>query len=97
MPVRLLFDVRWAFRSYLRTPGLTITILLTLALGVGATLASFSLVDALLLRPLGGVVRPYELVRVAAADERNDGSRWRSGVSAMDADNVDTLGCRVDA
>jgi len=72
MIVRLMFDVRWAFRSYLRTPGLTITLLITLALGVGATLASFSLVDALLLRPLGGVARPHELVRIAAVDDRNE-------------------------
>ncbi len=69
---RLLFDVRWALRSYLRTPGLTITLLLTLALGVGATLATFSLVDALLLRSLGGVVHPNELVRIAAVDDRNE-------------------------
>lgn len=72
MIARLIFNVRWAFRSYLRTPGLTITLLLTLALGVGATLATFSLVDALLLRSLGGVVHPNELVRIAAADDRNE-------------------------
>jgi putative ABC transport system permease protein len=72
MIARLMFNVRWAFRSYLRTPGLTITLLLTLALGVGATLATFSLVDALLLRSLGGVVHPHELVRIAAVDDRNE-------------------------
>jgi predicted permease len=70
MLARLLFDIRWTLRSYLKTPGLTITLLLTISLGGGATLASFSIVDALLLRPLGGVARPDELVRVAAADER---------------------------
>lgn len=69
---KLILDIRWAFRSYLKTPGLTITLLLTLTLGVGATLASFSLVDALLLRPLGGVVRPQELVRIAPIDDRNE-------------------------
>lgn len=69
---RLFNDVRWAFRSYVRTPGLTITLLLTLMLGAAATLATFSLVDALLLRPLGGVVHPEELVRIAPADDRNE-------------------------
>lgn len=72
MIARLIFNIRWALRSYLRTPGLTITLLLTLALGVGATLATFSLVDALLLRSLGGVVHPNELVRIAAVDDRNE-------------------------
>ena len=72
MITRVLYDVRWALRTYLRAPSLTITLLLTLALGVGTTLATFSLVDALLLRPLGGVARPGELVRVAAADDRNE-------------------------
>jgi predicted permease len=41
-------------------------------LGAAATLATFSLVDALLLRPLGGVVHPEELVRIAPADDRNE-------------------------
>lgn len=68
----LLFDFRWAFRSYIRTPALTITLLLTLMLGAAATLATFSLVDALLLRPLGGVGHPDELVRIAAMDDRNE-------------------------
>jgi predicted permease len=69
---RLWHDVRWAMRSYLATPGLTLTILVTLALGLGASLASFSLINALLLRPLGGVLRPQELVRVGALDASDD-------------------------
>ena len=69
---RLLYDIRWAFRSYIRTPALTVTLLLTLMFGAAATLATFSLVDALLLRPLGGVAHPEELVRIAPADDRND-------------------------
>ncbi|HKG46743.1 MAG TPA: ABC transporter permease [Pyrinomonadaceae bacterium] len=46
--------------------------LLTLMLGAAATLATFSLVDALLLRPLGGVAQPEQLVRIAPADDRNE-------------------------
>jgi hypothetical protein len=65
---RLRYDLRWAARSCTKTPGLTLTIVVTVALGVGASLASFSLVNTLLLRPIGGVVRPGELVRIAAAD-----------------------------
>jgi predicted permease len=47
-------------------------LLLTLMLGAAATLATFSLVDALLLRPLGGVAHPEELVRIAPSDDRNE-------------------------
>jgi putative ABC transport system permease protein len=45
-------DVRFAFRSLSRDRLLALTILATLALGIGATTAFFSIVDAVLLRPL---------------------------------------------
>ncbi|MEJ2540138.1 MAG: ABC transporter permease [Gemmatimonadota bacterium] len=48
----LWMDVRVGARQWTRTPGVTIVALLTLALGIGATTAIFSLVDGILLRPL---------------------------------------------
>ena len=47
----LLQDVRYAIRSLRRTPGLTIFVVITLALGIGMTAATFSMVDGLIFRP----------------------------------------------
>ena len=45
-------DLKFAFRSLARTKGLALTVILTLALGIGANAAIFSLVRGVLLRPL---------------------------------------------
>src|ERR671910_515529 len=47
-----LTDLRFAFRSLLRAWGLTVTVVLTLALGIGANAAIFSVVRGVLLKPL---------------------------------------------
>lgn len=85
-------DVRYALRLLRRSPGFTIAVALTFALGIGCTSAIFALVNAVLLRPLP-YANPNELValwerNLPRAVERNVVSaelfyQWRQNVRAF--------------
>lgn len=59
-------DMGYAVRSLVRAPGLTITIVVTLGLGVGANAAVFSVLDRVLIRAPGGVRDPSTIRRIYA-------------------------------
>ena len=70
----LLSDIRLAFRSWRKSPAFALTAALSIGLGIGASIAIFTLVDQVLLRALP-VRQPQELVQVTFEGSRY-GDNW---------------------
>ena len=73
-------DLRYGVRTLIKNPGFTVTAVLTLALGLGANIAIFSLTDQILLRLLP-VENPKELVVLRSPGPKS-GHMWSDGDQA---------------
>ena len=82
----LLKDIRYGFRGLLKHPGFTLVAVITLALGIGANSAIFTVVNAVLLRPLP-VAAPEQLVFIWQTHPFGK----RIGVEQLPVSNADFL------
>ena len=91
---RVLHDVRQALRALRRSPGFTLTAILTVALGVGVPTAMFTVVDGVVLRPLP-YPAPERLLRVWSSHPQRGLPQF--GVSAPDALDWEAQGRSLEA
>lgn len=68
----VLYDLRYGVRAFVQRPGFTAVAVLTVALGIGATTTIFSVVDAVVLKPL-----PFaDAGRLSCCGNRTRNTTW---------------------
>ncbi len=75
VPTTVLQDIRYAVRQLRHSPNFTLTAVIVLALGIGANIAVFTLVDGILLRPLP-YAQPDRIVAIAGPVNQGFAMEW---------------------
>jgi len=69
-------DIRYGLRGLMKQPALGLIAILSLAFGIGANTAIFSVVNTVLLNPLPGMKEPHRLVRVIGGDPSDENNQY---------------------
>ncbi len=69
--MNLIGDLRYSFRRLAKSPAFTLAAVASLAVGIGATTAIYSIVHTLLVRPLAGIAEPERLVDIGRTEGGN--------------------------
>ena len=96
-------DVRYAMRGLAASPGFAIGVVLSLAVGIGATAGAFSFIDSAVFRPFPSVRNQHELVRISVVNPSSERTVTR-GMTYQDFETLretmttlDGLSAQVDA